>query len=360
MAKPLVVYTDAPWAARHAQSFSSSNIEEMVFEGKFKLRVLPGGAGHGKTSDRKLKKAVDGAAAMVIYRTQITADLLDAAGQTLQVVGRAGVGYDNLSPKLLESRGIIGFNVPDYCVDEVASHTIALLLAAERGVILQHVRLTSGDFNVYAGIVPRRLSQRTVGVVGFGRIGRAVAMRLRMFYGKILAFDPYVSGDLMAGYGVTRVGLDELFNQSDVVLAHCALTSETDRMFGRSEFGKMKQGAYFVNAARGALVQSKALYEALINGPIAGAALDVFAPENPWDDEWWSKIMALPNVVVTSHRAFLSHEAEISQRMRVAEGVRQVLTTGLPPDCGHITLNLRANLQRLVNSQPVRAENVGD
>ena len=289
----------------------------------------------------------------------ITPELLDAAGPELQVVGRSGVGYDNLSPALLESRGIIGFNIPDYCVDEVATHTMALLLAAERGIVPQHTGLAGGRFDIYAGIVPRRLRERTAGILGFGRIGRAVAARLRMFYGQVLASDPYVSGDLMAGYGVTRVAFDELLSRSDALLVHCALTPETTRLFGQAEFARMKPGAWFVNAARGAVVQAKALHDALIRGPIAGAALDVFAPENPWNDEWCSKIVVLPNVVVTSHRAFLSREAEQSQRRRVAEGIRYVLTTGLPPDCGHVTVNLRADALRGARLQAVGGAHAG-
>ncbi|WNM63137.1 C-terminal binding protein [Candidatus Nitrospira neomarina] len=357
MSKPVVIYTDAPWAWRSDKHLHSADIEHAVFEGKFDIRILPRGA--TQIADGKLKEFVEGAVAMVIYRTQITADLLDAAGPDLQVVGRAGVGYDNLAPSLLEDRGIIGFNVPDYCVDEVVTHTMALLLAAERGIVQQHVSLAGGEFNIYAGTIPRRLFEHTAGIVGFGRIGRAVAPRLRMFYGQVVAFDPYVSGDLMAGYGIRKVGLDKLLTGCDTILVHCTLTSETNRMFGQAEFEKMKLGAYFVNAARGALVQSKALHDALINGPLAGAVLDVFAPENPWDDEWLSKIVVLPNVVVTSHRAFLSREAEMSQRRRVAEGIRHVLLEGQPPVCGHITVNMPPNSTRAARSHSAGGYDVG-
>jgi phosphoglycerate dehydrogenase-like enzyme len=203
--------------------------------------------------------------------------------------------------------------------------------------VAQHVTLAGGTFDIYAGGVPRRLSKHAAGIIGFGRIGRAVSIRLRAFYGKVLAYDPYVPSDMMDAFGVSKVDFNNLLSTSDCILLHCLLNAETIGMLDAPAFGRMKPGTFLVNAARGKLVDSRALYEALLSGKIAGAGLDVFHPENPHEDPWYSKLVKLPNVVVTSHRAYLSQESEISQRVRVAEGIRQVIETGIPPATGHLT-----------------------
>lgn len=315
---PVIVYTDPPWAGS-----GKATIEEEVFEGEAVLRF---GA-----------EQAAGADALAVYRRQVTPELLDAAGPGLRVVARQGVGTDNLNAPLLTERGIIGFNVPDYCVDEVAAHTLALTLCWERDLVAQHNGLAGGTFDIYTGRVPRRLRRRTAGIVGFGRIGRAVATRLALFYGRVLACDPYVHPDLMEGYGVTAVPFAELLAESDVVLLHCALTPETRGMIDSAALGLVRPGALLVNAARGALVDPAALHKALTAGELGGAALDVFVPEDPHQDPWFARVVRLPNVVVSSHRAFLSAESEESSRRRVAEGILHVLRTGTPPLFGHVT-----------------------
>jgi D-3-phosphoglycerate dehydrogenase / 2-oxoglutarate reductase len=262
----------------------------------------------------------------VVYRAQVSAELLDAAGEGLRVVVRQGVGVDNLNAELLAARGLPGYNVPDYCVDEVATHTSALALALERRLVPQHRTLVGGAFDIYAGGVPFRINRRTLGIVGFGRIGRAVARRLGSFYGRVLVYDPYIGRDLPEGYGATAVAtLDELLARADLVTLHCPLTAETDGLLDERALRLMRPTGYLVNAARGRLVDPDALAKALDQGWILGAALDVFAPENPHHDARWHPVLAHPAVVVTSHRAFLSQEAEASSRRRVAELVRAVL-----------------------------------
>lgn len=338
MTPPLVVYTDPPWAVPDGRLIDpgKATIEQEVFDGAVVLRFGPFD-GERFQGDAALAEQVDGAAALGVYRRQVTSELLDAAGPGLRVVARQGVGTDNLNAALLAERGIIGFNVPDYCVDEVAAHTMALTLAWERDLITQHNGLAGGAFDIYAGRVPRRLRRRTAGIVGFGRIGRAMATHLRSFYGRILACDPYVHPDLMEGYGATGVPFDRLLAESDVVLLHCALTPETRGMIDAAALKRARPGALLVNAARGALVDPAALYRALTSGDLGGAALDVFVPEDPHADPWFARVVRLPNVVVTSHRAFLSAESEESSRRRVAEGIRHVLRTGAPPPFGHVT-----------------------
>ena len=341
MDKPLVVYTDPAWAVGQdgRTDRSRASIEARHFGGLVDLRLAEAEGGRFPLDGSSLEALVEGADAIAIYRATVTSGLLDRAGPNLKVVARQGVGFDNLRPDLLSERGIIGFNIPDYCVDEVAAHTTALTLALERHMIPQHNALSHGHFNIYHGGFPRRLRSRTAGIVGFGRIGRVVASRLSHFYHAVQAFDPYVEGDLMVAHGVGKVDLPTLLATSDVVLLHCLLSDETREMMDAEAFARMKRSAILVNAARGALVNSRALAEALLAGEIAGAALDVFSPEDPNEDPHYRKLLELSNVVLTSHRAFLSAEAEASQRRRVSSGILRVLQTGEPPAVGHLTEN---------------------
>jgi phosphoglycerate dehydrogenase-like enzyme len=338
MSLPMVLYTDPPWALTDgAADLRAATIEDEVFGGRVRLKLGEVAAGRYVTSGPALSEAVSGIAALAVYRCRVTGDLLDAAGPGLRVVARQGVGTDNLDIAALAERGIHAFNVPDYCVDEVATHTIALALGLERRVVAQHTALAGGTFDIYRGGVPRRLRRRCAGIIGFGRIGKAVAQRLKPCYGHVLACDPYLHPDLIEGYGVEPVDLEELLGRADLVTLHCPLTEETRRVVDRRALSLMKPDAVLVNAARGALVDPEPLYAALTSGRLGGAALDVFSPENPHDDPWFGKIVGLPNVLVTSHRAFLSEEAEASSRRRVAEGIRHVLETSTAPPFGSLT-----------------------
>ena len=351
MPKPVVVYSDLPWAIgkNGSEDPSVATIEHEVFGNDFDLRFTPASGGRHQIEGPSFLNSLKGADALVIYRCAIRNEVLDAAGPNLKVVARQGVGYDNLAPELLESRGIVGFNIPDYCVDEVATHTMALLLALERGLIPQHLGLSQGKFDIYAGGMPRRTQNHAAGIIGFGRIGRAVAVRLKAFYRSVVAYDPYVDRDMMDAYGVTKVDLDTLLANSDAVSLHCLLNQETTGMFNARAFAKMKAGAFLINAARGALVESRALYEVLYQSKIAGAGIDVFSPEDPHKDEWYAKVVKLPNVVVSSHRAFLSVESAASQRRRTAEGILSVLKDGRPPSAGHLTLALEHRMKCKTN-----------
>jgi phosphoglycerate dehydrogenase-like enzyme len=339
MKRPIVFYTDPPWAIGPDGTVdpSRATVERDVLGEEFELRFATARGGRYATSGAGFHREISGAHALVIHRFQVDPSTVDLLDDTLRVVGRQGVGYDNLNRDLLKSRGIIGFNIPDYCVDEVASHTLALILALERRIVTQHNGLAAGTFDVYAGGIPRRLSRCSAGIIGFGRMGRAVSTRLRMFYGAVAACDPYVADDVMAAYGVRKVDLATLLSDSDVVLLHCWLDDATRGMLDAAAFARMRPGALVVNAARGALVDAKALWDALSSGHLGGAGIDVFSPENPHENEWYAKVVGHPSAVVTSHRAYLSSASEHSQRRRTAEGIRHVLSTGRPPTAGHQT-----------------------
>lgn len=337
--KPVVVYTDPAWAITPdgSSDIARATIEHDIFGHYAILKIPKASEGKYPNDGRELAEAVRGADAIAIYRRQVTRELLEIAGPRLKVVARQGVGFDNLNPALLKQNGIVGFNIPDYCVDEVAAHTLALCLAWERRLVDQHVGLVGGRFNIYQGGVPRRLRDHVAGIVGFGRIGRVVATRLRDFYGRVQVYDPYVEQDLMIAHGVTKVDFKTLLTTSDLISLHCLLNDETTGIIGSDAFASMKPSTVLVNAARGALVDRHALRAALASGAIAGAAIDVFTPEDPNEDEVYRDILRMKNIVVTSHRAFLSVEAEASQRRRVAEGILAVLKEGRVPTVGHLT-----------------------
>lgn len=329
---PRVLYTDPPWLVDTESDGSAlASVEREILGERVELRFGPRAAGRYLLDGPDLLARADGCDVLVVYRCVVTPPLLEAAGAGLRAVIRQGVGVDNLNLPLLQSRGIPGINVPDYCVDEVAAHTLALALALERRLVPQHQTLTGGRFDIYAGGKPARLSRRTAGIVGFGRVGRAVARKLGVCYRRILVYDPYLGSDLPEGYGAEPVAtLAELTARADLVTLHCPLTDETTGMVDEPFLRGMRSGSYLVNCARGRLVDPESLGRALAKGWIAGAGLDVFAPEDPHDDPRWKPVLTHPGAVVTSHRAFLSAEAEASSRRRVAELARDALAGAVP------------------------------
>lgn len=333
-----VLYTDPPWlVADGAVNLSLATVEAEILGPEVRISAGPFRAGRYDLSAPELLASAAGADALIVYRCQVTPELLDAAGPGLRAVIRQGVGVDNLNAALLADRGIGAYNVPDYCVDEVSTHTTALALALERALIPQHHGLVNGRFDIYAGWLPRRTSARTLGIVGFGRIGRAVARKLGPHFMTVAVFDPYIGRDLAEGYGAHAVPtLRDLLAVADTITLHCPLTRQTEHLINRQTLLAVRPGAYLINAARGRLIEPVALGEALADGRLGGAAIDVFSPENPHDDPAWVPVLRQPNVVVTSHRAFLSAESEASSRRRVAEIARDVLAGRAPP-VGRVT-----------------------
>jgi phosphoglycerate dehydrogenase-like enzyme len=333
-----VVYTDPAWALDEGLRLDPRRaaLERDVFGPDITVEIVPFDGSFVGTGPR-LYDAVRGADAVVVYRCRVTPELVSMLTPTCRVVARSGVGLDNLNGSLLSRAGIYAFNIPDYCGDEVSTHTVALLLALERGVCVQDRLVRANRWGIHLGGVPRRTATRTAGIVGFGRIGRASTRKLETFYRDLLAYDPYVPGDVMASHGVTRVDdLGELFAAADAVVLHAALTEETDHIIDRSMLSRARPGCLLVNTARGRLVDVEAVLEALESGLLAGYAADVFAPEDPNESPVARKLLERDDVVVSSHRAFLSVESELSLRRRVAQGVRTVLTTGLPPPEGRV------------------------
>ncbi len=236
---------------------------------------------------------------------KVTEDVLAGADQ-LKVVGRAGVGIDNIDVTAASMRGIIVMNTPGANTIATAEHTIAILLALCRNIPQAYTRLKQGqwDRKSFMGV---QLYRKAMGIVGMGRIGTRVALRCQAFGMEVLAFDPYLSDEVAHDLKIKPVTLDELYTQSDFISLHAALTPDTENLINADSIAKMKDGVRLVNAARGALIDEDALYKALESGKVAGAALDVFAQE-PLDSD--NPLLKLDNIIVTPHLAASTIEAQ--------------------------------------------------
>src|SRR6266508_2295520 len=247
-------------------------------------------------SPDELLAAVPGAAALIIRSaTQVTAEVL-AAGRDLVVVGRAGIGLDNVDVDAATEQGVMVVNAPQSNILSAAEQTMALLLAQARNIPQAHTALTAGRWerSRWEGV---ELADKTLGVIGLGRIGKLVAQRALAFGMRVIAFDRDVAGERARQLNVEMVELDELMARSDFVAVHVAKTAETAGLIGRDVLARAKPGVRIVNAARGGIVDEEALAEAIREGRVAGAAFDVFSEEPATS----SPLFGLEQVVVTPH-----------------------------------------------------------
>jgi D-3-phosphoglycerate dehydrogenase len=228
--------------------------------------------------------------------TQVNRELLEA-GKKLRVVGRAGVGLDNVDVKAATERGVLVVNAPSGNVVSAAEHTVAILLAMLRRVPEAQASLKAGEWK-RSKFVGTELQGKTIGLVGLGQVGARVAARLAPWGVRLLAFDPYISDEKATELGVVLSGLDDLLEASDVVSLHTPVTPETTGLMNAARFAKMKEGSFLVNCARGALVDEAALLQALDSGRLAGAAIDVFSVEPPKDFALakHAKVVATPHL----------------------------------------------------------------
>lgn len=277
----------------------------------------------------RLAREVSTAAALVVRNQTRVDDALLRLGSTLRVVGRLGVGLDNIDVRAARRRGIEVVYAPEANAVSVAEFTIGAILALSRRFVPTHLSTSAGgwDRTAYCG---SELSGKTAGIIGLGRIGELVAHRLRAFGLKLLAFDPRLAPtDLpVIENGITLVPWPELFAQSDVVTVHVPLTAETVNLIGREELARMKPGALLVNTSRGGVLDEKALHEALAGGRIGGAALDVRLHEPPRPDD--PDFSRFDNVILTPHVAGLTREADIKVTRTVLRDVRRVLRGEAP------------------------------
>ncbi|HUE14394.1 MAG TPA: C-terminal binding protein [Planctomycetaceae bacterium] len=248
----------------------------------------------------------------------VTESVIRAAPRC-RVVARFGIGLDNISVETASELGIPVCNVPDYCVSEVSDHALALLMACARNVAFFHARTKAGEYRLGAGPPMKRLAGATLGLVGFGRIARALWPKARAIGLNVVAHSQ--RGD-DRGTGCPMVSLDELLARSEFVSLHAPLTELTHNMIGDRQFQQMKPAAYLVNTSRGALVDQGALWRAISTGRIAGAALDVFDPEPP---DLSQPLYRHERVIVTPHAAFLSEESLRDLRTRASQQIAEAL-----------------------------------
>ena len=273
-----------------------------------------------------LRRALPGAQALIVRSaTQVTAEALEAATD-LVVVGRAGIGLDNVDVETASRRGVMVVNAPESNILSAAEHAMALMLAQARNIPQAHAALVAGKWErpKWEGM---ELHGKTLGVVGLGRIGALVAQRALAFGMRLCAYDPYVSVERARRMGVELLALDELVAEADVITIHLPKTAETAGLFGRDLLAKAKPGLRIVNAARGGIVDEEALAEAIADGRVAGAAFDVFATE-PCTD---SPLFGLSQVVVTPHLGASTAEAQDKAGVTIAEQIILALAGDFVP-----------------------------
>lgn len=268
-------------------------------------------------SEATLTEYATDADAIMTCWAQVTEAVVLAAPR-LQTIARYGIGLDNIAVAAATARGIPVSYVPDYCVEEVADHALALLLACTRNVAFFHHRTKSGEYPLKAGRPMRRLRGQVLGLVGLGRTARALAAKARGVGLEVIAWSR--SGD-ERNTGVPRVAFDELLARSDYVSLHLPMTASTARLIDAQALRKMKPTAFLINTARGGLVDHQALLSALEAGALAGAALDVFDPEPP---DLAQPLFRDERVIATPHAAFLSVESLEELRTRTARQVADV------------------------------------
>ncbi len=313
MAEKIVLVTDYTWSSTDPEA-------KVLAEVGAELLVAKTG------SEEELLSLVPRADAILTCFRKVSAAVI-SAGPKLQVVGRYGIGVDNIAVDEATRLGIPVTNVPAYCLDEVAEHVLALLLASARQVVRYHNAVHEGNWSLQTGMPLFRVRGRTLGIVGFGKIGQTLAQKARALGLRIVIYDAYVSDEVVRQHDVERLSLDDLLAQSDFISLHTPLTPETRGLLNAERLRKMKPTAYIVNTARGGIIDHTALTQALQEHWIAGAALDVFDPEPLPADH---PLLALPNLITTPHTAFYSEESVVELETQAAQNVAAILSGRRP------------------------------
>jgi len=259
-------------------------------------------------------------ALLVDASARVTEGVLETL-DSLAVVGRAGIGVDNVALEAAADRSVTVVNVPGYAVDEVATHALGLLLSCLRQIPTYDREVRDGEWAWKADRTIERLAGQTVGLVAFGKIARNLARKLEGFDVDVLTYDPYIDEVDLAGHDVRRVGFEELLSGSDAVSIHAPLTDETRGMFDADAFAAMREGAILVNTGRGGLIDEDALYDALVSGTLRAAGLDVRGNEPPES----SRLAQLDSVVSTPHVAWYSEASRRDLTRTIATDVTGIL-----------------------------------
>ncbi|MEA5010111.1 MAG: C-terminal binding protein [Angelakisella sp.] len=264
--------------------------------------------------------------AIIVQYAEITKSVIDTL-QNCKMIIKYGIGVNNIDVDAASQKGIYVCNCPDYGIDEVANHAIALLFSLIKKLPIIQKAFRSGDWGNSSLVPLYRLSGQKLGLVGLGRIPMSVAKKMAGFNVEILGYDPYLSQEAADQAGIKLVDFDTLCRECDIISIHCPLVPETTHIFNKDTFSKMKKSAFLINTARGPVINEQDLIEALEQGQIAGAGLDVFEKEPL---EQTSKLLQMDNVICTPHIAWYSEEAINNLQKNVALEVVNTLKTNNP------------------------------
>lgn len=277
--------------------------------------------------EEPLEDIADDAAGLIVMYEEIDEDVLGLM-PNCQVISRTGIGVDNVDVEAATEQGTYVTNVPDYCIDEVSDHTIALMLALQRKIVFYNDRVRDGDWDVAAGRPMTRLGEQTIGLIAFGNIAREVGRKASALGMEVLAWDPFLNDDDIENGGATPVDeLPDLLERSDVVSVHPPLTPETEGMLSTDEFETMKESAFVLNVARGGIIDEDALATALDAEEIVGAGIDVVAEEPPTES---NPLVDHDDVILTPHAAWNSTQSVHELREKAAMNVRVALEGDVP------------------------------
>lgn len=310
MSHQRVLITDHPWPG--------IEIEQRLLS-PYGIEIVDAPNGEEETLARLAKNVV----AIATCWAKVTPKVIEAA-TNCQIVCRLGIGLDNIHIPTATAKGMLVTNIPDYCVEEVADHALGLLLAISRNIGFYHHRTKQGEYDLKAGPTMYRLRGRTLGLLGFGRIGHEMYARAKACGLNVIASTPSQSD---YGTGCKMVSLEELLETSDYLSIHAPLTEHSRHILNSDSLARTKKGVVIINTSRGPLIDTAALWDAIQSGHVAGAGLDVFEPEPP---DLNDPIYRDERVVVTPHAAFVSEESLVEMRERVAKQIIAVLTGEIP------------------------------
>lgn len=277
------------------------------------------------TEEEILKVAKDCDALLVTY-AKITAEVINGM-EKCRSIGRFGIGVDNIDIDAATKAGIVVNYVPDYCIDEVSDHAMAMLMALARKITFSDKIVQQGRWEMPAVVPLARLRGRTLGLAGFGKIPQCIVPKAQAFGMNVITYDPYVSDDALKKLNVKSVNFDEMLSQSDYISVHAPLTPETENLFNADAFKKMKNDAILINTARGPLVNDQDLAAALDAGEIGGAGLDV-VPVEPLPKD--SPLLGRDNLILSPHTGFYSEDALLELQTKAASDVASVLQGKTP------------------------------
>lgn len=293
-----------------------------------------------KTEEQVIAAAKD-ADGIIVQYAPITRRVIESL-EKCKIIATYGIGTDKIDVQAATERGICVANVPDYGIEEVSDHALLLLLALVRKVVVLNNAVKSGVWDYKLAKPVYRIKGKKLGLIGFGRIPRLVAEKARGFGLDISCYDPYVAKEAVAQAGVRKLEFDELIAEADFISIHVPYTQETRHMFKAETFKKMKKTSFLVNVGRGPVVDEQALISALLNGEIAGAALDVTEKE-PISPH--SPLLKMENVIITPHAAWYSEEAAAALQKGAAQQVVQVLQGFYPQNLVNREVKEKLNLK---------------